>query len=74
MQVTLTPPLEQFIRHQLGRGYASPEEVVRAALIRWMDEAEETPPHLGEKLREAGTSDFQESDPRCVDRILATLA
>lgn len=65
MQVTLTPPLEQFIHHQLERGYASPDEVVRAALIRWMDETDDTPPRLRGKLVEAGGSEFR--DLRRVD-------
>lgn len=64
MQLTLTPPLEEFICHQLDRGYASPKEVVRAALIRWMDETDNTPPRLREKLQEAGGSEFR--DPRRV--------
>lgn len=73
MQVTLTPPLEQFIHHQLDHGYASPEEVVRAALIRWMEDVDDTPPRLREKLAEAEASGFREFEPRSVDRILAAL-
>lgn len=73
MQLTLTPPLEEFVHHQLDRGYASPEEVIRAALIRWMEEMDDTPPRLREKLAEAEASGFRESEPRSVDRILAAL-
>jgi putative addiction module CopG family antidote len=60
MQVTLTPPLEQFIHRQIERGYASPDEVVRAALIRWMDETDDTPPRLREKRMEAAGSEFRD--------------
>lgn len=73
MQLTLTPPLEEFVHHQLDRGYASPEEVVRAALIRWMEETDDTPPRLREKLMEAEASGFHDADPRTVERVLATL-
>ena len=40
MQITLTKPIEEFIRQQLDRGYADASEVARQAFLRWMEDGD----------------------------------
>ena len=52
MQLTLTKPIEEFIRQQLDRGYADASEVARQAFLRWMEDENYPvdPPRLRDKL------------------------
>ena len=76
--ISLTQPLEIFVQRKLAEGYASPDEVARQALLRWMEEDEAsldaTPPRLHEKLAEAAKGPFKPVDRRDIERILASVA
>ncbi len=74
MEVTLTKPIEEFIKQQLARGYADPGEVTRQAFLRWMDEEEfeADPPRLREKLDAARRGEFRPYDSQRYDALLAS--
>ena len=71
MQVTLTQPIEAFIDRQIGQGYKDREEVTRQALLRWMAEENDTPPHIQQRLDEAATGRFHPGDRSNIQRIIA---
>ena len=63
MEITMTKPIEEFIEHQLAKGYADAGEVTRQAFLRWMEEEEldaEPPPENLESqisyLKSGGTA------------------
>lgn len=72
MEITVTKPIEQFIKQQLAKGYADESEVARQAFLRWM-EAEEfdpEPPRLREKLDAARQGTFRPYNPQTYDALL----
>ncbi len=71
MQLTLTGPIEAFIQRQIAQGYKDGEEVTRQALLRWMAEDSETPPHIQSRLDEAASGRFIPSDRTNIERIVA---
>jgi Arc/MetJ-type ribon-helix-helix transcriptional regulator len=71
MKLVLTKPIEQFIKQQIERGYASPSEVARQAFLRWMDEADDVPPRLQEKLDEAAAGGFRKGSRANIQKIMA---
>lgn len=72
VKITLTKPIEDFIKQQLAKGYSDPGEVARQALLRWMeDEAgEEQLPRLHEKIAEARQGPFRPFDPQRYDALV----
>jgi len=74
MEITVTKPIEDFIKDQLAKGYANESEVARQAFLRWMAEEEfdAEPPRLREKLEAARRSKFRPYDPSSYDAPLAT--
>ncbi len=66
MQLTLTGPIETFIQRQIAQGYKDGEEVTRQALLRWMAEESDTPPHIQARL-----DDAVPGDRSSIDRIIA---
>jgi Arc/MetJ-type ribon-helix-helix transcriptional regulator len=74
MEVTVTEPIEEFIKQQLARGYADASEVTRQAFLRWMEEEDfdADPPRLAEKLDAARQSKFRPYDPQSYDALLAS--
>ena len=73
MEITLTKPIEEFIRQQLAKGYTDADEVARQAFLRWMEEEELDlePPRLREKLEAARQGKFRPYDPQSYDALLA---
>jgi Arc/MetJ-type ribon-helix-helix transcriptional regulator len=69
MEITVTKPIEDFIKDQLAKGYANESEVARQAFLRWMAEEEfdAEPPRLREKLEAARRSKFRPYDPSSYD-------
>jgi Arc/MetJ-type ribon-helix-helix transcriptional regulator len=74
MKIALTKPIEQFIQRQLRKGYTSPSEVARQAFLRWMDEEEELPPHVQEKLDQAAAGRFRKGSRANVRKIIAATS
>lgn len=74
MEITVTKPIEEFIRRQLAKGYADANEVARQAFLRWMEEEEfePNPPRLREKLESARGGQFHSYDPKSYDALLAS--
>ena len=66
MQITLTKPIEEFIRQQLDRGYADASEVARQAFLRWMEDEDYAvdPPRLRDKLLAAQRGQFHPHQPK----------
>lgn len=71
MDVTLTKPIEDFIRQQIEKGYADPSEVIRQAVLRWMEEAGELPPRAQQKLDEAARGRFKKGSRAAIGKIVA---
>jgi len=71
MQLTLTGPIEAFIQRQLAQGYKDADEVARQALLRWMSEESDTPPHIQGRLDEAAQGRFVSGDRANIQRIIA---
>lgn len=71
MQVTLTGPIEAFIQRQVAQGYKDADEVARQALLRWMSEESDTPPHIQTRLDEAAAGHFIPGDRSNIQRIIA---
>jgi putative addiction module CopG family antidote len=74
MKIELTKPIEQFIHRQLKKGYASPSEVVRQAFLRWIEEEEEVPPRVQEKLDEAAAGRFRKGSRTNIRKIIAATS
>jgi len=74
MEITVTKPIEEFIKQQLAKGYADASEVARQAFLRWMEEEEfaPDPPRLREKLEAARQGKFRPYDARTYDALLAS--
>jgi Arc/MetJ-type ribon-helix-helix transcriptional regulator len=74
MEITVTKPIEDFIREQMTRGYASESEVARQAFLRWMAEEDfdAEPPRLREKLEAARQGGFRPYNPGSYDALLAS--
>lgn len=74
MEITVTKPIDDFIKQQLAKGYADASEVVRQAFLRWMEEEEfdPTPPQLREKLGAARQGKFQPYDSQAYDALVAS--
>lgn len=74
MEITVTKPIEDFIKEQLAKGYTDESEVARQAFLRWMAEEEfdAEPPRLREKLDAARRGKFRPYDPSSYDALLAT--
>lgn len=74
MEITVTKPIEDFIREQVAKGYADTSEVARQAFLRWMAEEEfdAEPPRLREKLEAARQGQFRPYDSKSYDALLAT--
>lgn len=60
MEITLTPPVEEFIQRKLAEGYESPSKVIEDLCLKVMEEDEDweadpdnLPPGTLEKLEEA---------------------
>jgi Arc/MetJ-type ribon-helix-helix transcriptional regulator len=72
MQITVTKPIEEFIREQLAKGYANESEVARQAFLRWMAEEEFDldPPRLCEKVDAARQGQFRAYDPNSYDALI----
>ena len=68
----LTGPMEAFIQQQIAQGYKDSEEVTRQALLRWMADEADTPPHIQARLDEAATGRFVRGDPSAIERIIAS--
>ncbi len=71
MEVSLTDPMREFIERQIALGYRNPEEVARQALLRWMTEESDTPPHIAARLEEAAKGRFRPGDRSSIERIVA---
>ena len=71
MKVTLTKPIEEFIQRQIEKGYADPSEVTRQAFLRWMDEEQESPPRVQEKLQQAANGKLRKGNRAAIRRIIA---
>ena len=71
MDVTLTKPIEDFIRQQIENGYTDPSEVIRQAMLRWMEEASERPPLAQQKLDEAARGRFKKGSRATIAKIIA---
>ena len=74
MEITVTKPIEEFIQHQLAKGYTDADEVARQALLRWMEDEEfdAEPPRLREKIDAARQGKFRLYDPQSYDALLAS--
>ncbi len=74
MEITVTKPIEDFIKEQLAKGYADENEVARQAFLRWMAEEEfdVEPPRLREKLEAARQGKFRPYQPDSYDALLTT--
>jgi len=74
MQITLTKPIEEFIRQQLDRGYADASEVARQAFLRWMEDEDYAvdPPRLRDKLLAAHRGQFHPHQPKAYDSLIAS--
>ena len=74
MEITVTKPIEDFIKQQLAKGYADANEVARQAFLRWMeeDEFDPEPPKLREKIEAARQCKFHLYDPQSYDAVLAS--
>lgn len=74
MEITVTKPIEDFIKQQLAKGYANEDEVARQAFLRWMEEEEfdADPPRLRENLEAAREGKFHPYDPQSYDAPLAS--
>ena len=72
MEITVTSPMQAFIQRQISHGYRDAEEVARQALLRWMSEEDDTPPHIQNRLDEAANSSFNAGDRGNIDRIIAS--
>lgn len=74
MEITVTKPIEDFIKEQLAKGYADESEVARQAFLRWMEEEDfdADPPNLKAKLEAARAGKFQPYDPKSYDALLAS--
>ena len=72
MQLTLTAPIEAFVERQIAQGYKDSEEVTRQALLRWMADESDTPPHIQARLDEAATGRFVRGDRSTIERIIAS--
>ncbi len=74
MEIIVTRPIEEFIEHQLAKGYADASDVARQAFLRWMEEEEfgAEPPRLREKLDAARQGQFRPYDPQSYDALLAS--
>jgi len=74
MEITVTKPIEDFIKEQLAKGYGDESEVARQAFLRWMAEEEfdAEPPRLLEKLDAARQGSFRPYDPKAYDELLAS--
>ncbi len=72
MEITMTKPIEEFIEHQLAKGYADAGEVTRQAFLRWMEEEEldAEPPRLHEKIEAARQGQFRPYDPQTYDALI----
>lgn len=73
MEVTLTGPIEAFIQRQVAQGYKDANEVARQALLRWMNEDSDTPPHIQARLDEAAAGRFVPGDRSSIQRIIAAV-
>ena len=71
MKLELTKPIERFIERQIKRGYANPSEVARQAFLRWMEQEDEVPPRLQEKLDQAATGRFRRGSRANIRKIIA---
>jgi Arc/MetJ-type ribon-helix-helix transcriptional regulator len=73
MEITVTKPIEDFIREQVAKGYANESEVARQAFLRWMAEEDfdVEPPRLRDKLEAARRSRFRPYEPGHYDSLLA---
>jgi Arc/MetJ-type ribon-helix-helix transcriptional regulator len=74
MEITVTKPIEDFIKEQMAKGYADENEVVRQAFLRWMAEEDfdVEPPRLREKLEAARQGKFRPYHPDSYDALLTT--
>ena len=74
MEITVTKPIEEFIQHQLAKGYSDASEVARQAFLRWMEEEEfePEPPRLREKIEAARDGKFRPYLPKAYDALLAS--
>lgn len=74
MEITVTKPIEDFIKEQMAKGYANENEVARQAFLRWMAEEDfdVEPPRLREKLEAARQGKFRPYHPDSYDALLAT--
>lgn len=74
MEITVTKPIEDFIREQVAKGYANEDEVARQAFLRWMAEEDfdAEPPRLREKLEAARQGKFRPYDPQSYDALIAS--
>ena len=74
MEITVTKPIEDFIREQMAKGYTDESEVARQAFLRWMAEEDfdAEPPRLREKLEAARRGTFHPYDPKSYDALLAS--
>ncbi len=72
MDVTVTKPIEQFIKQQLAKGYSDASEVTRQAFLRWMEEEDyqPDPPRLREKLDAARQGKFRPYGTQTYDALL----
>ena len=73
MEITVTKPIEEFIKQQLAKGYTDAGEVTRQAFLRWMEEEEfyPEPPRVREKLDAARQGTFHPYKPQAYDALLA---
>ena len=74
MGITVTKPIEEFIKQQLAKGYADASEVARQAFLRWMEaeEFEPDPPRLREKIEAARQGTFRAYNPQAYDALTAS--
>lgn len=64
--------MEAFIQRQIAQGYRDGDEVARQALLKWMAEESDTPPHIQSRLDEAALGRFSAGDRANIDRIIAS--
>jgi putative addiction module CopG family antidote len=71
MEITVTKPIEDFIRRQLAKGYTDASEVARQAFLRWMEEEEfdPVPPALRQKIEAARQGNFRPYDAKNYDAL-----
>jgi Arc/MetJ-type ribon-helix-helix transcriptional regulator len=72
MEITVTKPIEEFIKEQVAKGYADESEVARQAFLRWMadEEFDSEPPRLREKIEAARQGRFRPYDPDSYDALI----